>query len=106
MTTYTHANSDTYSEDDERYLKLVYNKDAEQAWDDSGKPIKDKKVLSKKGAKKFAQEILATWKKMNQEETESYIEQNFDNIWGNYCQQDKGGMIDLTQANLFIKELA
>ena len=65
MATYNHASSETYSEDDERYIKIEYNKDAEQAWDDSGKPIKDKKVLSKKGAKKFAHEILATWKKFN-----------------------------------------
>ena len=74
MATYNHVNSDTFSEDDDRYIKLVYNKDAEQAWDDSGQPIKDKKVLSKKGANKFAKEILATWKKFNQEETDSYIE--------------------------------
>lgn len=74
MATYNHVSSDTYSEDDDRYIKLVYLKDAEQAWDDTGKPIKDKKVLSQKGAKKFAKEILATWKKFNQEETDSYIE--------------------------------
>ena len=74
MATYNHVNNDNFSEDDERYIKLVYNKDAEQAWGDDGKPIKDKKVLSKKGANKFAKEVLATWKKFNQEETDSYIE--------------------------------
>ena len=47
MATYNHiGSSDTYTEDDDRYVKLVYNKNAEQAWDESGKPIKDKKVLS------------------------------------------------------------
>ena len=107
MATYNHvSSSDTYTDDDERYIRLVFNKSSEQAWDDSGKPIKDKKVLSKKGAKKFAHEILATWKKFSQEETDSYIEQNFDNIWGNYCKEDKGGNIDLSQAAPFIKELA
>ena len=75
MATYNHvSSSESLSEDDERYLKLVYNKNAEQAWGDDGKQIKDKKVLSKKGANKFAKEVLATWKKFNQEETDSYLE--------------------------------
>ena len=106
MATYNHVGNDSYNDDDERYIKLIYNKFSEQAWDDNGKPIKDKKVLSKKGTKKFASEILATWKKFSQEETDSYIEQNFDNIWGNYSKKDVGGMIDLSQASAFIKELA
>ena len=46
MATYNHVGSDTYTDDDERYVKLVFNKDSEQAWGDDGKPIKDKKVLS------------------------------------------------------------
>ncbi len=43
----------------------------------------DKKVLSQKDAKKFSKEILAKWKSLDDEENKSYLEQNFDQIWGN-----------------------
>lgn len=56
MASYTHDSSsdDTNSEDDNRFIKLTFNSFAEQQWDDNGKPIPGKKVMSKKGAKKFA----------------------------------------------------
>jgi len=45
-------------EDDNRYLKVKFNKLAEQAWDVKGNMIKDQKSLSKIGAKKYAHDIL------------------------------------------------
>ena len=46
------------SEDDKRYLKVQFNKFAEQAWDEKGNMIKDKKALSKRGDKKFSHDVL------------------------------------------------
>lgn len=71
MMTYTHDAN--VADDDKRFVSLVFKKNAEQAWDDQGKPIKDKKVLSKRGATKFSKEILGKWKKLSDEENESYI---------------------------------
>tara|TARA_B110000305_G_C19114007_1_gene481094 strand:+ start:274 stop:582 length:309 start_codon:yes stop_codon:yes gene_type:complete len=71
MATYSHAANN--SEDDERYIKTIFNKFAEQAWDQSGKPIKDKKALSKRGATKFSKEVLENWKKLAADEIDSYI---------------------------------
>ena len=65
------------AEDDARYVKIQFNKFAEQAWDEKGNMIKDQKVLSQKGARKFSQTILANWKKFSNEENESYLQQNF-----------------------------
>ena len=61
-------------EDDKRFIKVQYNKYAEQAWDEKGNMIKDQKALSKKGARKFSHDILANWKKFNDEENESYLQ--------------------------------
>ena len=47
--------------------------------------IKDTKVLSKKGALKLSKDILKTWKNLTDEENESYIQQNFEQIW-NKCE--------------------
>ena len=52
---------------------MQFNKCAEQAWDEKGNMIKDQKVLSKKGAKKFSHIVLANWKKFNDEENDSYL---------------------------------
>ena len=47
MATYTHDESaTTYNDEDERYIKMEFLKFAEQAWDDKGNPIPEKKVLS------------------------------------------------------------
>ena len=51
----------------------MFNKFAEQAWDEKGNPIQGKLLLSKKGARKYATEVLAKWDKLDPEETESYI---------------------------------
>lgn len=45
------------------------------------------------------------WKKLNQEETDSYIEQNFDNTWGKYSQAKKEGHLDFETAGKFIMDL-
>ena len=34
MATYNHEESATFNDDDSRYIKMVFNKYAEQAWDD------------------------------------------------------------------------
>lgn len=70
--------------------------------------IKDAKVLSKKGARKFSLEILENWKKFTPEENESYLLQNFETIWNNYDNSEgKGtGMLNLELAEKFMKELA
>ena len=46
---------------------------AEQAWDATGKPIKNQKCLSKKKAKKFSKSVLENWKKLNADESESWL---------------------------------
>ena len=43
--------------DDEKFISYEFSKFSEQGWGDDGKPL-DKQVLSKKKAKKFAQEIV------------------------------------------------
>ena len=35
--------------------------------------IKDQKVLSRNGARKFARAVLANWKKFSNEEDDSYL---------------------------------
>ena len=95
MATYSHnANN---SEDDERYIKTIFNKFSEQAWDQSGKPIKDKRALSKKGATKFSKEVLENWKKLAADEIDSYIQYNFDTIWDNHVNTNEN-MLDLAQS--------
>ncbi len=42
--------------------------------------IKDTKVLSKKSAMKLSKEVLKSWKNLSDEENESYIQQNFEQI--------------------------
>lgn len=71
LLTYTHASNN--KDDDDRYLRIMFKKYAEQAWDEKGHQIEGKKALSKKGAQKFATEVLANWKKLTAEENESYI---------------------------------
>ena len=78
LATYQH---ETSSEDDTRFIRMMFNKYSEQAWDKSGQPIKDAKVLSKKGATKFAKEVIGNWQKLSSEENESYMQQNLDSSW-------------------------
>ena len=93
MATYSHATDATnYSEDDERYIKMIFQKFAEQAWDDKGNPIPDKKVLSQKSTKKFAKIILAQWKQLDDEANDSYIEQNFDDTWNKFAKEQVGNL--------------
>ena len=101
-------NHDTQNqEDDKRYIKVQFNKCAEQAWDEKGNMIKDQKVLSKKGAKKFSHIVLANWKKFNDEENDSYLQQNFDEIWNksNKTGSSDTGFMNLPQAEKFIEDL-
>ena len=75
LATYTHVPEvASYNEDDERYIKMIFLKFAEQAWDDKGNPIADQKVLSQKTTKKFSKIILGQWKKLDEESNDSYIE--------------------------------
>ena len=60
-------------EDNARYLKTVFQRNAEQAWDDKGHPIADQKVLTEQETIKFAKEVLTNWKKLTADENESYI---------------------------------
>ena len=86
MATYNHpVDATTYTEDDERYIKMTFQKYAEQAWDDKGNPIPEKKVLSQKSTKKFSKIILAQWKQLDEESNDSYIEQNFDDTWTKFA---------------------
>ena len=62
-------------------MQVLFAKYSEQAWDSKGQMIKDTKVLSKKGALKLSKDILNTWKNLTDEENESYIQQNFEQIW-------------------------
>ena len=68
---YNHASAS--EEDNKKYLKLVFNKFAEQAWDQSGHPIENVKVLTKKNLIRFSEDVLANWKKLTPEENDSYI---------------------------------
>lgn len=85
----------------------MFNKFAEQAWDEKGNMIKDQKVLSKKGARKFSHDVLANWKKFSNEENESYLQQNFDEIWNksNKTGTSDTGFMNLDQADKFIADL-
>ena len=103
--TYSHAGNN--KEDDDRYLRIKFKKYAEQAWDEKGNQIKGQISLSKKGAQKFAAEVLQNWKGLTKEENESYIAQNFENIWSNNVSSAKKdmGMLNLEQACKFMGEL-
>ena len=86
---YSHAAGS--KEEDNRYLKIMFTKYSEQSWDEKGNPIAGQFVLSKQGARKFASEVLAKWLNLNSEEDESYLQQNFDNIWAQNNGKDVGG---------------
>lgn len=69
--------------------------------------IKDSKVLSKSGSRKFARTVLANWKKFSNEENDSYLQQNFDDIW-NKCDKtgsSETGNLNLEQAEKFMTDL-
>ena len=69
--------------------------------------IKDQKVLSKNSALKFAHAVLGNWKKFSQEENDSYLQQNFEEIW-NKCDKTgstETGFLGLSQAEKFIQDL-
>lgn len=102
LLTYNHAQNN--QDDDHRYIKVQFGKFAEQAWDEKGNMLKDQKVLSRKGTMKFAHTVLANWKKFTNEENDSYIQQNFDEIW-NKCEKtgsSETGNLNLAQAEKFI----
>lgn len=105
MLTYTHSSNN--KDDDERYLRILFKKYAEQAWDEKGHQIEGKKALSKKGAKKFATEILSSWQKLSAEENESYIQQNFDQTWSKFDSSPSKdtGMLNMETATKFMMEL-
>ena len=42
--------------------------------------------MSKKSAKKFANQVLAKWKNLNSEEIDSWIQQNFENSWEKFAE--------------------
>ena len=69
------------------------------------KLVKDKKVINYKEAQKFAKVMLMSWKKLNQEESDSYVEQNFDDTWAKFTSEKKLGQIDFETASKFIKDL-
>lgn len=94
-------------EDDKRYLKIQFNKFAEQAWDEKGNMLKNQKALSKHGARKFSHDVLANWKKFSNEENDSYLQQNFDEIWNKSVKTggtDTGSM-NMEQAEKFVLDL-
>jgi len=41
-------------------------------------------VLSKKGTTKVSKEVLKNWKKLDSDEIDSWITQNFEDIWAKY----------------------
>ena len=47
--------------DDEKYVSYEFSKFSEQGWSEDGKPL-EKQVLSKKKAKKFAEDVVQKWK--------------------------------------------
>ena len=47
--------------DDEKYISYEFSKFSEQGWSEDGKPL-DKQVLSKKKARKFAEDVVQKWK--------------------------------------------
>ena len=71
MAIYNHDGAS--EEENDRFLKTIFNRNAEQAWDEKGTKLEGIKVLTKKESIKFAQEILSNWKKLSPEENESYI---------------------------------
>ena len=62
--------------------------------------IKDQKALSKRGAKKFSHDVLSNWKKFSNEENESYLQQNFEEIWNKSIKTgaNETGFMNLDQA--------
>lgn len=47
--------------DDEKFISFEFSKYSEQGWSEDGNPL-DKQVLSKKTARKFANEVVQKWK--------------------------------------------
>ena len=90
MAVYNHASAT--DEDNERYLHTLFNKMGEQAWDEKGNKLDGVKVLTPKETKKFAMQVLADWKRLTPEENDSYIEQNFDEIYNRQEFDKKIGM--------------
>lgn len=54
-------NPGTDKADDDRFISFEFTKYCEQGWSEDGKPL-DKDVLSKKNARKFANDIVIKWK--------------------------------------------
>ena len=77
--------------DDEKYISYVFSKYSEQGWSEDGKPL-DKQVLSKKKARKFADDIVQKWKgldlaeqsdKISLAQADKFLDQGkkFDKAW-------------------------
>ena len=90
MAIYNHDSAT--DEDNERYLRTLFNRLGEQAWDEKGNKIDGVKVLTPKETKKFAMQVLANWKRLTPEENESYIEQNYEEIYSKQEFDRKVGM--------------
>ena len=75
----------------------------------------DKQVLSKKKARKFAEDVVQKWKgydlldnqKLMQKKTDKYLNANkkFEKAWNKIEQNGETGSIDMMEAHEFIKEI-
>lgn len=102
--------------DDERYISYVFSKYSEQGWSEDGKPL-DKQVLSKKKARKFAEDITQKWKGFDQQEVsekislvqaDKFLDQGkkFEKAWKKFdSSPQQTGMLDLMEAHSFIKSI-
>lgn len=108
-------NPGTDNADDERYISFVFSKYSEQGWSEDGQPL-DKQVLSKKTARKFANDIVQKWTNIDTEQSpkqvlaqsESFLDKGkrFDNAWKKFDNSpQQTGMIDLMEAHSFIKSI-
>ena len=100
--------------DDEKFVSFEFSKFSEEGWSDNGKPL-GKKVLGKKKAKLFAEDIVKKWKGFDVLETEPkrlqakldlFLMGKFEPAWKKFDQTKNGsGMIDMMEAHEFMKEI-
>ena len=102
--------------DDEKYISFEFSTYSEQGWSEDGQQL-DKEVLSKKTARKFANDIVMKWKGIEGEkenkkqalvQADSFLDEGkkFEQAWRKFdTTKAQTGMIDLMEAHTFIKSI-
>lgn len=106
-------------QDDQKFVSYTFSKYSEQGWGEDGQPL-EKQVLSKKKAKKFAEDVVSKWKgydvdysaevdpKKAEAEADKFLAsgKRFETAWRKYDHSKaQAGNIDMMEAHSFIQKI-